>query len=447
MFYTISFSSGTVRRRRLQLLLKQGLAAGGALLLFAALVFSYRSANGTVYALCKQYAEVYRRLAPRDMVMSVTVPVVSEFFWTQAGMNQSFQTFLDSLTRDLKIVDSSKAGTIRFSSSTHVLVLTGDLVFSDFLTVDAWFSECESATNEAPVVSGLSHVVQNDPLVTSYLRPSKQTMLQRNVAAQKEFLQKNMKQFSKLLWRDHGVHAKGVEALSEYCSDYFLIDPHSTLRLMGSDTLPEVQKLKKKWKRLAGGRFSFRRKMYEDLAVRIDELRALDVELPQQNLTQPVFPQTLWLLNTSTNFLTVKLLTEDRAVFRLEEIAGWAGFYKPPVVTCGPVSKEGTLFSRRDFTIISPKNTKVSFRQFIDFYKCLANEPERFQVEQVSELVVELVDGAVFVNEFVLKGFVVGVDSRRLSECKKQVDCVDRCLSEWKRVHALFQTAEPKGRF
>jgi len=446
MFYTISFSAGTIRRRRRRLLLVQGAISGVLLLVLAALIFSYRPANATVYALCREYAEVYRRILPRELVMSSTIPVGSKFFWTGEGENQAFQNIFDSLTKDLQMLSSSKAGTITFSSSTNELVLTGDLLLGDFPRVQEVFADVASDTNEVCTHTGLTGAMRSDPLVVSYLE-KKQTLLQKNAEAQKKFLNEEMKGFAKLLWRDCEVRAKNVDALKKKNPDYFLIDPSSTLRWLGSDTSGEFQKRLKEWKSYAGKRFSFRKKMCEALASRVDELKVLDMELPQQAAVNPAQPQVLWLMNTATNFLTARALGDDRVVFRIEEVSGWAGFYKTPGISVEPPTKQDELFMRQNFLIKFPDNTRVSFRQFADFYRCLANEPERFQLTEISDLVVELTAGAVFVNSFSLAGFVVGIDPKGRDAFTEEVESIDQCLAEWKGVHSLFQTSERKGNF
>jgi len=188
------------------------------------------------------------------------------------------------------------------------------------------------------------------------------------------------------------------------------------------------------WKRLSARRFSFKRRLGDQMYERMCDLRELNNMIPVQQVTQPLFGQADWLLQTSTNFLTKAQLAEGQAKERILEVAGWAGFYKKPTVEVLDGKPAGRLFSLASFSIQSPESLARPFVQYVDFYKCLVNEPERFRVLSIPVLEIEIRDGAVFVNKFSIKGDVAAVDPEVLKEYRERMDEAIDCFDDLKKA-------------
>jgi indole-3-glycerol phosphate synthase len=87
--------------------------------------------------------------------------------------------------------------------------------------------------------------------------------------------------------------------------------------------------------------------------------------------------------------------------------------------------------------------TPIPFRQYADFYKCLANEPERFQILSVSSLEVEIRDGAAYVKRFEISGEIVGVNPENLKTYLTKVDEAKHCFEDLRKVGAILAKGKP----
>ena len=174
-------------------------------------------------------------------------------------------------------------------------------------------------------------------------------------------------------------------------------------------------------------------------------LRVLDGELPLKQITQPLAARTEWLLHTATNFFTAEQLVAGKSSERITEVASWAGFYRKPFVVADVPVKSGPLFSRTTFRIESPEQTEVPFSQYVDFYKCLVNEPERFRILAIPLLEVVVKNGAAYVSRFRLEGEVFGTDSSRLQEMSARMDEANRCFEDIRNVQNILEKNAQNG--
>lgn len=446
MFYKIIFSEDVVKRRQRWLLIRHSIVSGTLGFGMLLIIQSYVPADMTIYSLSREYAELYRELLPRDIVLASGLPIAMEFAWTGHSRNQECQAFLDALAGDLQKMDASRSGTIHYSSLDTVLHFEGDLDAGGFPLVYRLFT-VKTANLENELENGeLDEDVKNDPLVRAYLG-GKPTALTESAQAQSRFLNKQMKEFNDELWQTEGaVLGQKFRALkSGGRSDFFLIDPYSTLRLLGSDKQSGYKAKAAEWKKKADIRFSLKRRVNNELYERVCALRTLEAEIPLKQATQPLFGRVEWLLNAATNFLTPDGIKSGQVEKRVVEVADWAGFNRSPIVVVGGLTNENALFPQAKLLITAPDQTSLTFSQYADFYKCLVNEPERFQIESVSDLTIEIRSGVAFVKSFEIQGEVVGANPKKLLDYLNRVREVNLCLDDLRKVGELLPEPERTG--
>jgi len=204
-----------------------------------------------------------------------------------------------------------------------------------------------------------------------------------------------------------------------------------TLALLGEESSLKEDE----WRRISEKRFPlFKRRLNQELDERVSFLRDLDVVTPLQQVTQPLFGRADWLLRTSTNFFTQAKVSAGEVERRILEVAGWAGFYRNPVVSLSEKPTSGRLFSLIAFRVQSPEGLSVSFSQYVDFYKCLVGEQERFRVLNVPQMKIEVRDGAAFVTQFELEGEIAVVDPEVLRELRKRMDDAEKSFYDLKKA-------------
>ena len=444
MFYKIIFSENVIKRRARWLLIRHTLLSGATGLGLWLVGYSFVLPDSTVYALSHEYADVYLDLLPRDIALSVGLPVTAEFVWAGSVRNHNHQAFLDSLSKDIQAMNSACSGRILYSSSDRVRHSEGKMDEDTFQQVDALFGAW--ATNPVPDPKSieLESAVKNDPLVKAYLSEEK-TPLAVSGQEQTKFLTEQMHGFNNTLWSDESaILGKAFGSLkSRERSTIFQIDPQLTFDLLEAGTQPRYREKKAIWEKLSRRRFSFKRKMLTDLSGRVSLLRKLDSEMPRNQDVQPLFSQAEWLLNAATNFFTLEEIKTDKPKSRIVEIAKWASFSSPPVVTVGSLTNGKSLFSQNALQITMSDATPIPFRQYADFYKCLANEPERFQILSVSSLEVEIRDGAAYVKRFEISGEIVGVNPENLKTYLTKVDEAKHCFEDLRKVGAILAKGKP----
>lgn len=444
MFYKIIFSEDVIKRRSLWFLIRHTLISGTMGLGLWLVGYCFVLPNMTVYALSHEYAEMYFDLLPRDIALSVGLPVAAEFVWAGAARNHNHQTFLDALSNDIAALNPNCVGQFFYSSSDRVRRSKWDVGVGAFPQVDALFGAW--ATNPVPDPKSieLESDVKNDPLVKAYLS-TEQTLLAVSGQEQTKFLTEQMQGFNNKLWGDESSGlGKSFSALKsrERCA-VFQIDPQLTLDLLGAGDPSRYREKRTAWAKLSRNWFSFKRKMLNDLSERVSRLRKLDSEMPRNQDVQPLFSQAEWLLNTATNFFTLEEIKTDKPKSRIIEIAGWVGFSNPPVVTVGSLTNGKLLFSQNALQITMSDATSIPFRQYADFYKCLANEPERFQILAVSGLEVEVRGGAAFVKRFEISGEIIGVNPETLKTYLTKVDEAKHCFDDIRKANEILVRVQP----
>ena len=444
MFYKIIFSEDVIRRRSNWLLIRHTLISGAMGFALWLVGYCFVLPDRTVYALSHEYAEIYLGLLPRDIALSVGLPVVMEFTWAGATSNHNHQIFLDALSKDITDMNSACFGRFSYSSSDRVRRSKWDMGVGDFKRVDALFGLWAANPRPDPKAIELRSEVKNDPMVKAYLAEEK-TLLAVSGQEQVKFLTEQTHGFNNTLWSDEAaVLGKSFGALKsrDRCA-IFQIDPELTIELLEAGDPSRYREKKKTWEKLSLRWFSLKRGRQNDLSEQISFLRKLDYETPTNLESQPLFSQAEWLLNTATNFFTLEAIRADVPKARIVEIAGWAGFSSPPVVTIGELTNSKSLFSRIALQITMSDTTAIPFRQYSDFYKGLATEPERFQILAVSDLEIEIRDGAAYVENFKISGEIVGANPEKLKAYLVKVGEAKRCLEDIRRVNEILSRAKP----
>jgi hypothetical protein len=447
MFYKISFSENVVRRRRGWLLFQQGAVSGAIGLLLLTAIYTYVPKNMTLYALSREYSRLYCDILPRDIALSASMPVITEFLWAgKPSCNATHLAFLDALSADLKQMDASVSGQFHCSSADRILRGEGGLAAHTFSQVDALFSKWIQEEEKDQNSAMRNDALQEDPLTAGYLKFQK-TQAQQSAEVQNQFLNEQTHGFNNQLWRDEMASLLTTfPALRKpERSDCFLIDPDLTLTLLADGSGAKYKAKQTAWRNRADKRFSFRRRINEEVYARVSKLRTLDGELPLKQFTQPFAARTEWLLSTSTNFFTAEQLAKGNVSERILEVAGWAGFYKKPVVVAQEPKKSGSLFSRTLFQVESPAQTEIPFSQYVDFYRCLVNEPERFRMVSIPLLEVVVKNGAAYVSRFQLEGEVFGADFSALQVMSERMAEANRCFEDIRKVQKILERNVQNG--
>ena len=447
MFYKISFSENVIRRRRRWLLIQQGAVSGAVGLLLLAAIYTYVPKNMTLYALSREYSRLYCDVLPRDIALSASVPAITEFLWAgKPSCNTSHLAFLDALSADLKQMDAAVSGKVHCSSADRILRGEGGLAAHTFSRVDSLFSMWIQEEEKEQTSAARNDTLQEDPLTTEYLKHQK-TQAQQSAEVQNRFLREQTRGFNNQLWQDE--MSKLVAAFPALRkperSDFFLIDPELTLTLLADGSASKYKAKQTTWRKMADNRFSFQRHINEELYARVSALRRLDGELPLKQITQPLAARTEWLLNTATNLFTAEQLAKGRGSERILEVAGWAGFYRKPAVVAGKPVGSGSLFSQITFQAESPSQTDVPFSQYVDFYRCLVNEPERFRILSIPLLEVEVKNGAAYVSRFRLEGEVFGANPAALQAMSARMVEANRCFEDIRKAQNILEKSAQNG--
>jgi len=443
MFYKIIFSENVIRRRSRWLLIRHALISGSLGFALWLVGYCFVLPDRTVYALSHEYAESYLNLLPRDIALSVGLPVAAEFTWAGATSNHNHQALLDALSKDIKDMNSACFGHFFYSSSDQVRHSKWDMGIGDFKQVDALFGLWAASPTPDPKAIELRSEVKNDPAVKVYLAEEK-TPLAVSGQEQIKFLTEQMHGFNNTLWGDEAaVLGKSFGALKsrERCA-IFQLDPQLTIEILEAGDPSRYRAKKIAWEKLSRRWFSFKRGRQNELSERVSLLRKLDSETPMNLEAQPLFSQAEWLLNTATNFFTLEEILADKPRSRIAEIAGWVGLSSPPVVTIAELTNSKSLFSRIALQITMSDTTAIPFRQYVDFYKGLATEPERFQILAVSGLEIEIRDGAAYVENFKISGEIVGANPEKLKAYLAKVSEAKHCLEDIRKVNEILCRAK-----
>jgi hypothetical protein len=448
MFYKISFSENVIRRRRCWLRVRQGALSGAVGLLMWTGMYTYVPKEMTIYALSREYSRVYCDIFPRDIALSASMPVISEFLWAaEPSCNLSHLAFLDALAADLKQMDVSVSGKIRCSSADRILRGEGGVAGHEFGGVNAlfagWIQEEEKAAQSG---AERSKAWREDLLNAGYLTPSK-TRAQQSADEQDRFLREQIYGFNNQLWQDEmSALVTAFPALRRpERNHFFLIDPDLTLTLLADGSGVKYQAKQVAWQKKADKRLSFRRRMNDELYDRVSALKRLESGLPPKQITQPLAARTEWLLNAATNFFTADELANGKSSERIAEIAGWAGFYRKLIITNQTPEKGEVLFTRIAFRIESPEQAEVPFSQYADFFRCLVNEPERFRILSIPLLEVEVKNSAAYVTRFRLDGEVPGVDPAALQKMSERMQEANLCFEDIRKVQNILERKSRGG--
>lgn len=440
MFYEISFSEETVRRRRRWSLIRQGcgLAVTAASLLLVG--YSYMPAGMRIYALSKEYSSGYFGILPRDIALSAAVPVVDCFRWTVDSRNRRYVEFLEALADDLQETDPGTQGKVIYRGESPELSFKGDLNLDLLPRVSRWVgSQAERETTEPD--SKVLAAAKDDPLAKPYFE-RESTAIEQSGEEQKAFLNKNLKDIALRVWDAGAISlVEQFPQLRKRREEFFQINPQMTLDLMKG----KAPELEKEWNKRANRPFSFRHGMKNEMDARVTYMVELGGRIPPEEDAMPLFGRVEWLLNLATNFMTATELESGRVDKRVLEIAGWAGFYNNPLIVTNPPERRNGLFSLMRFQVESAGQGEVLLRQYADFYKCLVNEPERFRVLSMSGFEVEVQNGTAFVNRFVLECQAAGVSPEKLEEFQKTMDEANRCLEDLRKMKDVLDATVRVG--